>query len=163
MTKSFVPSVENQRAFRTALGSFATGVTVVSTQTDTGPVGMTVNSFSSVSLDPPLILWSLAKDSDRYEAFRSAEQVSIQILRHDQTDLAMAFAERADAFDAHWQTGTYGAPVLSDCLCTMQYKTAARHDAGDHVILIGKVLQVDMRDGAPLVFAGGGFGSFSEI
>lgn len=161
MTDTFVPNAENQRLFRSALGQFATGVAVVATRTKDQPIGMTINSFSSVSLDPPLMLWSLGKESDRYDVFSAAEQFTVQMLREDQRNLANRFAERGDAFDGDWVDGALRTPILPTALAVLECKRVARHDAGDHLIIIGQVVRAHMRDGAPLVFAKGSFGQFS--
>ncbi len=93
------PGPENTREFREALGRFSTGVTVVTTQTSTGPIGITVNSFSSVSLDPPLIMWCVAKSSGRYPAFEAAERFAVHVLGHEHRDIAAGFAKSATAFE----------------------------------------------------------------
>ena len=92
----FVPGADNHRAFRNALGSFTTGVTVVTAMTSDGPIGMTVNSFASVSLDPPLVLWSPAKSSSRYGAFTGARHFAIHVLGADQDHLVQRVAARQE-------------------------------------------------------------------
>ncbi|MGR3712346.1 MAG: flavin reductase family protein [Shimia sp.] len=158
----FETTVENQRPYRNALGSFSTGVTVVTVMTDTGPVGMTANSFASVSLDPPMVLWSPAKSSDRFTAFSQATHYAIHVLRHDQHALALEFAQRADAFDlVAMQNGQNGAPIFDDCLARFECTTAAAHDAGDHVIMVGNVTRVLLGTGAPLIFSQRDYGTFA--
>lgn len=163
MGQTFVPKEENQRAMRDAFGCFATGVTVITTETEIGQVGITANSFSSVSLDPPLISWCPAKDSDRLPAFLENENFAIHMLNVDQVDLARNFAERGDAFDSLWSRSEDGIPVLDSCLCILHCTRVAQYDAGDHLIMIGQVKSVDMRDGTPLVFGRGRFGRFEEM
>lgn len=90
---SFVPAADNSKELRSAFSRFATGVTVVTAMTETGPIGMTVNSFSSVSLEPPLTLWSIDRKSSRYDAFAGAWDTAIHVLSHDQEALCLAFAK----------------------------------------------------------------------
>lgn len=159
---AFTPTSDNTRQLRDAYGRFATGVCIVTTQTSAGPVGMTVNSFSSVSLDPALVLWCPMKGSDRTEHFASASHFAIHVLREDQGDLAMMFAKHGDAFDGlSVSEGMGGVPLLSDWCARFECVATAQHDAGDHLIQIGQVLRADYNDTAPLIFAGGGFGSFT--
>ncbi|SFL39992.1 flavin reductase family protein [Shimia haliotis] len=163
ISEVFEPTVDNQRPYRNALGSFATGVTVVTTLTDTGPIGMTANSFSSVSLDPPMVLWCPAKSSDRFVPFTEARHYAIHVLRHDQYDLALAFARRADAFDmVDVMPGSDKAPVFDDCLARFECSTAAAHDAGDHVIMVGHVTRVLLNEGAPLIWSQRDYGTFAS-
>jgi flavin reductase (DIM6/NTAB) family NADH-FMN oxidoreductase RutF len=150
------------RAYRAALGAFATGVTVVTISTDAGPIGITANSFASVSLDPALILWSPAKSSSRFAAFQGANRFAVHVLRDSQSALASAFTRSKDAFDGlDWHISAAGTPVLPDCLARFECDTYASHDAGDHVIILGQVGQVTHGQGTPLVFHGGQFGRFS--
>ncbi|MFY0596159.1 MAG: flavin reductase family protein [Cognatishimia sp.] len=160
MTKAFVPNGDNQQFLRAAFGQFATGVTVVATQTTKGPVGITANSFSSVSLDPALMLWSIDKHSDRYDAFAKAAQFSVQMLRDDQQQIANDFADRANAFDSAWTMTE--PPKLLSALTVLECQQTATHDAGDHLLIIGRVVHAHLRDGDPLVFAKSRFGHFSN-
>lgn len=156
---NFSPATD-QKQFRAALGRFATGVTVVTAQTDDGPIGITANSFASVSLDPPLVLWSPAKSSRRYSHFVAAQNYAIHVLGLDQIDLCHHFA-KADNFDGiDWATCPDGAPLLAGCLARFECRKIAVHDGGDHAIIIGKVKQVALREGSPLLFANGLFGRF---
>jgi flavin reductase (DIM6/NTAB) family NADH-FMN oxidoreductase RutF len=158
---AFLPHTD-LRAYRAALGTFATGVTVVTTQTGAGPVGITANSFASVSLDPPLILWSPAKSSSRFKAFHAASQFAVHVLSDSQRDVASGFTRSQDAFAAlDWHLSAAGTPVLPDCLARFDCDTHALHDAGDHVIILGLVREVTHGPGAPLVFHGGQFGRFA--
>ena len=148
------------RAYRGALGAFATGVTIVTTQTASGPVGMTANSFASVSLDPPLILWSPAKSSSRFAAFSQAPQFIVHVLGVDQRPLAEAFTRAKNAFDGlDWSLTDTGSPLIRGCLASFECQTDALHDAGDHVIILGRVQHVAHQPGAPLLFHGGQFGT----
>jgi len=152
---------DNSRAFRDALGQFATGVTIITTQTETGPLGMTANSFSSVSLDPALVLWSCAKSASRYAPFVAAERFCINVLGEAQGDVAMhfakdglAFSEDADFVDGFWHIKNAAARFA----CT-QY---AVYEGGDHSIILGQVTQVTLGSAAPLVFHSGTFGGFAR-
>lgn len=160
--QSFVPGLGTTRAFRDALGCFATGVTVVTTMTAQGPLGITVNSFSSLSLDPPLVLWAPAKDSRRYQAFVAAPHFAIHVMAEDQFDLAMSFAKDGTAFDAAgWSPSDEGVPCLENVLARFECRHHAAYDGGDHKIVVGEVLRAAHRPGSPLIFARGAYGGFS--
>lgn len=162
--KREVPSADNKRLYRDALGKFATGVTVVTARTKQGPVGMTANSFASVSLEPPLVLWSVDKSSGRYEIFRDAKHFAIHILREDQSELALDFAKNADAFsNCEWRDNEHGVPLLRHSLTRFECSLETTYDGGDHTIIIGRVTGFSKQDGNSLVFASGKFGAFSEI
>lgn len=149
-----------KRALRDAFGSFATGVTVVTTrQADGAPRGFTANSFSSVSLDPPLLLVCIAKTAHSCEAFVSAEHFAVNVLADDQKEVSGLFASRSpDKFSlARWHAGPQDMPMISGALAGF---TCARHrlvDAGDHLVLIGRVLTHHARDGQPLGFFRGAY------
>lgn len=156
------PTADNTRAYRNALGRFATGVTVVTTHGSEGPVGMTVNSFASVSLEPPLVLWSLSKSSGRFTPFREAEHYAIHVLDEHQGFMATEFARNAEALNhCDWFKGNGQTPLINNTLARFECRTIAQHDAGDHVIIVGEVERVTAREGSPLVFAGGQFGGFA--
>jgi flavin reductase (DIM6/NTAB) family NADH-FMN oxidoreductase RutF len=156
----FVPSVETQRPYRNALSTFATGVTVITTKTAGGRIGMTANSFASVSLDPALVLWSLAKTSLRYSQFAPATHFAIHVLRVDQKELANAFAQRGDAFDlVDHEINAEGVTILNDCLARFECATYAVHEAGDHDIMVGHVLRAAESSGEPLIFAQRAYGT----
>ncbi|SEO41655.1 NADH-FMN oxidoreductase RutF, flavin reductase (DIM6/NTAB) family [Salinihabitans flavidus] len=162
MARIFSPGPETERAYRDALGCFATGVTVITAATATGPIGMTANSFTSISLTPPLIAWSPSKSSQRFPFFAAARVFNIHVLGDWQKDLALDFARRADAFDrvAH-EIGDGGLPLLTDCVSSFTCRQHAVHDGGDHVIVVGHVDTAIHRDGRPLIFSQGAFGGFS--
>jgi 3-hydroxy-9,10-secoandrosta-1,3,5(10)-triene-9,17-dione monooxygenase reductase component len=145
---------QDQTDLRATLGAFATGVTVVTTQTADGPLGMTVNSFASVSLDPPLILWSPARKSARFPAFERAEHFAVHVLSEAQVPLAQAFAADGWApFDDYaFEPGIGGAPLLAGCCARLQCRHAAGHDGGDHLIVVGEVLAHETSDAPPLIF-----------
>jgi flavin reductase (DIM6/NTAB) family NADH-FMN oxidoreductase RutF len=157
----FTPGPDTARAFRDALGRFATGVTVVTALTDEGPVGITANSFASVSLDPPLVLWSPARASSRFPVFAAAEHFAIHVMGREHRDLAAHFVRHGRDFSGiATEPGPGDVPLLADCLARFACRTEARHDAGDHLIVVGRVLEAASRDGAPLVFCHGGYGQF---
>jgi flavin reductase (DIM6/NTAB) family NADH-FMN oxidoreductase RutF len=147
--------------FRAALGQFATGVTIVTACDDEGKlVGLTANSFNSVSLSPPLVLWSLTRHSTSMPGFLSAQHYAINVLAADQRPLAERFARKGiDRFDgAPWRPGLTGAPVIDGAVAVFECAHSSQHDAGDHVIFVAKVLHCRRRIGAtPLVFHGGRF------
>lgn len=146
------------RELRHALGAFATGVTIVTTHTaERGAVGLTVNSFSSVSLEPPLVLWSLSRNSPSLAAFESAEHYAINVLAADQHELSSRFASPiAEKFHGvGWRAGAGGAPVLAGCVASFESRNRYRIDGGDHVIFIGEVERFSRRHGEPLLFLGG--------
>ena len=156
------PPHTDLRAYRAALGTFATGVTVITVNTDDGPVGITANSFASVSLDPALILWSPAKSSSRFTVFNTAPRFAVHVLADSQSDLAMAFTRSKNAFDGlDWSLSAAGTPEIPGCLARFDCDTFARHDAGDHVIILGQVHEVSHIAGSPLVFHAGAFGKFT--
>ena len=159
---TFVPGPDTARAFRDALGRFATGVTVVTCEAD-GPLGITANSFASVSLDPPLVLWSPARVSRRFDAFAGAEHFAVHVLGAEQAALCEGFSAAGDAFpDGAPERNAEGVPVIDGCLARFECRTHARHDGGDHEIVVGAVLRASSREGAPLVFAAGSYGRFTS-
>lgn len=159
----FVPGPDTARAFRDALGRFATGVTVVTCRAEGKPLAITANSFSSLSLEPPLVLWSPARASKRFPAFEAAEHFAIHVLAADQFDLCNAFARDGWNFDvAEWHEGAHGVPLVENCLARFECTRHAIHDGGDHAIIVGRVSAVEITDGAPLVFATGAYGRFTD-
>jgi len=144
--------------FRRALGAFATGVTIVTAcAADGTPVGVTANSFNSVSLDPPMILWSLARNSRSLAAFQSADHWVVHILAADQEALSNRFARGGGEkfFGLATEIGVGSAPLLKDCACRLQCKTAFIKEGGDHVIFVGEVVAFDRRELPSLVFHAG--------
>lgn len=143
------------RALRDAYGRYATGVAVITSLTPTGaPVGLTVNSFSSVSLDPPLVLWSLMQSSASLPVFLKAGQFAVNVLTDDQQALSTRFASRVeDRFAGiDWEPGLGGVPLLPDCLARFECTTHSHIEAGDHVVFLGRVHRFVHGDGAPLLF-----------
>ena len=159
--ESFVPGPESARAYRDALGAYATGVTVVTTQTERGPLGMTANSFASVSLDPPLVLWSPAKASLRFPAFTQAKHYAIHILDAAQADVCFQFSKEGEDFAGiDWSPCPLGRPLIENCLVRLECETHAIHDGGDHQIVVGLVSKVTTNAGDPLLFSRGKLGKF---
>lgn len=145
----------DSKDFRSALGSFATGVTIVTTVAPDGSdVGMTANSFNSVSMDPPLVLWSIGKNALSQPAFASAGHFAVHILASDQQALSDRFARRGeDKFAGlDLERGPGNAPLLADCAARFKCRTAYRYEGGDHDIIVGEVLEFDHFDKHPLVF-----------
>lgn len=157
-------SAFSQRDLRDAFGAFATGVTVVTAvRPDGEPVGMTANSLTSVSLEPPLLLWCLATASTSVAAFFPGAPFAVHVLSHNQMDIALHFARRArEKFevDRHWRTNPH-PPHVAEALCRFECRVHALHPAGDHVIIVGEVVALHRRAGAPLAFHAGRFGSFA--
>ncbi len=161
--RSFIPGPETQRQFRDALGQFSTGVTVVTAQTAQGPIGMTANSFSSISMDPPLVMWSPAKSSSRYAYFTQAQHFAIHVMAAEQEDIALGFARSGQAFDGlAVDINAQGVPLLNDCLARFECSTHEIHDAGDHAIVLGRVLSAASREGDALTFCQGRFRAFDK-
>ncbi|WP_410866068.1 flavin reductase family protein [Paraburkholderia sp. SIMBA_027] len=157
MTKPFA-AIE-PAAIRRVLGQFATGVTIITTRSPDGrAVGITANSFSSVSLDPPLVLWSLARSSSSYAAFAAARYWAIHILAQEQEALSGRFASRGiDRFaGVPTRNGIGDTPLIEGCVGWLQCERAVQYDGGDHAIFLGEVRSFTQRqDAAPLVFHGG--------
>ncbi|MFQ6004495.1 MAG: flavin reductase family protein [Woeseia sp.] len=143
------------RQFRSALGGYTTGVTIITALDDTGqPIGLTANSFASVSLNPPLVLWSIDKDSPLFDKFMQAGHYAVHVLRHDQQYLSHNFSDDdIDKFaGVTYERGITGLPLLTDYSTLFQCKVQSRHEEGDHVILVGRVISIDDRSEKPLVF-----------
>lgn len=158
------PSVDEdaRRAFRDALGQFCTGVTTITTVSQSGErIGITASSFNSLSLDPPLILWSIANDTPSFEYFNKDDPFVVNVLAADQEDLALKFAQSgADKFDGvHTQAGLKGIPIIDGCVAYLECEVEARHPGGDHDIIVGRVHRVFNLRKAPLLFHGGAFHS----
>jgi len=161
MPTAFAPTPDNTRLLRDAFGRFATGVTVVTATTDDGPVGITANSFSSLSLEPALVLWSPAIGSKRFDDFANARHFAIHILAGDQASVCEGFVRNKRAFDGLDMTlNDHGVPLINNCLARLECKHVATHPGGDHVIVVGEVTYAQFNDGNPLGFFGGKFGVF---
>ena len=149
----------DQRSFRSALGRFATGVTVITARgADGRPVGVTANSFNSVSLDPPLVLWSLARTSASLDAYESADEFAIHILGIEQEHLSNRFATRgADKFEG-MDVDHAGVPLLDGCAARFHCRKVQRHEVGDHILFIGEVMAFEACEDAPLLYLQGKYG-----
>lgn len=166
-SKSATPDTTVDEAdLRRVLGRFATGVTVVTARDADGrPCAITVNAFTSVSLDPPLILYCLGKFAFNFDVFADAEAFAVNILSADQQALSDRFARRAkdDLGDLALRRLATGSPVLAECLAALDCETEARHDAGDHLIIVGRVRALDPPRGAePLVYFGSRYRRLKE-
>ncbi len=161
--QSFVPAPDNTRLLRDAFGRFATGVTIVTAACDKGAVAITANSFSSVSLSPPLVLWSPDKTSRRFPYFETAQHFAIHVLAADQDDLCWQVAK--DAFGLNQlvlERNEDGVPLLDNCLARFECTRSALHDAGDHMIVLGHVDRATMREGGDaLTFYNGQMGQIA--
>ncbi|HEY5828969.1 MAG: flavin reductase family protein [Hyphomicrobiaceae bacterium] len=159
-------SALDERHLRNALGRFVTGVTVITTHTPDGRLeGLTVNSFSAVSLDPPLVLWSLRAASSCLPGFESAGHFAVNVLGTWQFDLSQHFARRgAHKFQSITHaSGLGGCPLLHDALATFECSKQTRVVGGDHVVFFGRVERAVYREGEPLVFGAGKYGTHSPL
>ena len=149
------------RELRNALGRFATGVCVITTVSESGEaLGLTVNSFASVSLDPPLVLWSLQNNSDHYSIYSSPKHFAINVLSAEQEGHSGQYAKKGDHLmePAHYTRGEYGSPLVRDALVSFECELHATHEGGDHLIIVGRVLDMQSRaSGEPLLFYSGGY------
>ena len=151
----------NSRGFRDALGHFATGVAVISAATPQGTcLGLTINSFTSVSLDPPLVLWSLDRASDRFGVLNQVEKFGINILGHSAKELSQRLSRKGESGidPSDIRKGEHGVPLLISHIAAFECETHQRIDAGDHVILIGRVLSfTHVQHEHPLLYYCGGY------
>lgn len=153
------------RALRQALGMFATGITVITARAPDGQyIGLTANSFNSVSLDPPLIVWSLSLYSPNLAAFQTASHYAVNVLAVDQVELSQRFAlPRVDKFAGLQPCeGLGGAPLLDGCCAWFECRNEARHPGGDHLVFIGLVERFSREDREPLVYQGGRYRSLRD-
>src|SRR6516164_2976717 len=151
------------RDFRNALGSYATGVTIITaTGPDGKPYGLTCNSFASVSLNPPLVLWSLVVYSSSLTVFQNASHFAVNVLGASQQSLANRFAKSSDDKFAgiEWGPGLGNAPLLADSVASFQCRSVNRYYGGDHVIFLGAVEAYSYSRKEPLLFALGTYGRF---
>ncbi len=155
--------------FRRVLGHFPAGVTVVSAITDDGPTGMAIGSFSSVSLDPALVMWCPTIDSSTWAGMKPAGSFCVNILGADQKDVCGVFASSSDDKFAgvDWRTEVTGAPVIDGSLAWIDCELHAIHDGGDHDIVVGLVKALDTGSDAdgrgPLLFFKGGYGRYEAL
>ncbi len=159
-------SVVDTRALRDALGAFATGVTVVTACSPAGEyVGLTVNSFNSVSLEPPLIVWSLSLDSPNLEVFRRASHYAVNVLALDQADLSQLFASSVGNRFAGLEVreGLGSAPLLKGCCAWFECRNEIRHPGGDHLVFIGYVERFSRAPGEPLIYHAGRYRALRDL
>ena len=162
------PVSHDARSFRQALGGYPTGVCLVTTLSEDGKrEGMTINSFAAVSLDPPLILWSIRDDARSGDAFIGGRHFILSVLGATHRTLAQHFARAAvdkfDAWESEFDSGLGGCPRLQHAVATFECSTYARHQEGDHTILLGKVEQHRHLAVPPLTFHMGQMGSFWDL
>ena len=163
MTDTSDPTIDESR-FRQVLGHFPTGVTVITATGEGGvPVGLAVGSFASLSLDPPLVLFCASKTSSSWPKIEAAGSFCVNVLSDRQEDVSRAFASKSDDKFAGigWRPGHTGAPIINDVLAWIDCRVDAVHDGGDHHIVVGRVLELEVAaEGRPLVFFRGGYGRF---
>jgi len=156
------------RAFRDAVGRFATGVTVVTTHEAGELRAMTANSFTSVSLDPPLVLVCVVKSASIHEPIASTRLFAVNILGEDQEDVSGLFARHGELDEpmggVPYHLGRIGAPLIQGALCWIECELWQDYDGGDHTIYVGEVVEihVERADGRPLLFYAGGYGSLGD-
>ncbi|MCD1591141.1 flavin reductase family protein [Qipengyuania citrea] len=149
------------QAFRDALGSFVTGVTIVTARDEAGrPYGLTANSFNSVSLDPPMVLWSLSLRSGSLPVFRDADNWAVHVLAADQQAMSDRFARPGDGKFAGVENvdGPEGAPLLAGYAARFGCRARFEYEGGDHAIFLGEVVDFDRREADPLIYHGGRYG-----
>jgi 3-hydroxy-9,10-secoandrosta-1,3,5(10)-triene-9,17-dione monooxygenase reductase component len=159
------PLAPDPSTYRTVLGHFATGVVLVTAVDGEEPVGMACNSFTSLSLEPPLVLFCAAKSSSTWPRIQAAGKWAANFLDDDGEELCRLFAQKgADRFARiSYTPGRTGSPVLEDALAFVDCETIDEHDAGDHVIVVGRVIELGHRtEGKPLLFYRGGYGRFES-
>ncbi|HYQ99600.1 MAG TPA: flavin reductase family protein [Casimicrobiaceae bacterium] len=150
------------RQFRDALAQFATGVTIIAVRRGDGRyVGFTANSFNSVSLEPPLVVWSLNRSAESLAAFQAAERYAINVLAHDQVELARRFSRpHVDRFSGvAYRLGAADAPLIDGCIAWFECRHHATYRTGDHVLFLGEVETCERRSGRGLVFHHGRYGT----
>jgi len=155
----------DQKEFRNSLGNFATGVAIVTVDCkDKGDLGLTINSFSSVSLDPPLILWSINRNSDLFETFIGTESFTINILNENQQTLSNQFSKKGEHSleEYDWERTKNGCKFVPESLVHFDCDTFEQLDGGDHIIFVGKVNHFENRGGRPLLFAQGQYKQISD-
>jgi len=160
--------VKQHRSLRDAFGQFATGVTVVTTvDKDGNPIGLTANSFASVSLEPPLVSWCIDKSSTRYQEFADAKYFTISVLSAEQQELSNLFAMRSwdeTVFnDADWFAGHHGVPQLPNVSARFNCETAHLYEGGDHLIIVGSVIEYESDPKDPLLFFQGDYRKLNKL
>lgn len=166
MTRHAHDPAPSAHLLRAALGRFATGVTIVSCRAaDGSPVGLTANSFNALSLQPPLILWSLRDVSPALPAFLAASHFAVNVLAESQVELSRRFASNIDDkfSEGPWSDGLGGAPVLAGCAAVFECERVSSQVAGDHLLFIGQVRRLCEAPIAPLVFQSGHYRMLGEV
>jgi flavin reductase (DIM6/NTAB) family NADH-FMN oxidoreductase RutF len=161
MNQSYQNSPE-RRTLRHALGEFATGITVVTALAADGrPVGVTINSFASVSLEPPLVLWSLGLQASSLAVFESCRHYAINVLAEDQIEFSQGFSQsQGDPFSGiDLKVGAHGTPMLPGCCAWFECRNEMRYPGGDHLIFVGQVENFERQDRPPLIFHRGRYRS----
>lgn len=156
MMQAFKPDPTDTRPLRDAFGRFASGITIVTAASEDGPVGITANSFSSLSLDPPLVLWSPDAKSRRFPYFAAAQHYAIHVLAVEQVGLCHGFSKSAFAFEGlDFELSAHGVPLIKNCLARFECEQRMVYPGGDHKIVVGEVMAAEMRDGDALTFFAG--------
>lgn len=153
------------KAFRSALGRFATGVCLISVDdADSGAMAMTANSFASVSLEPPFVLWSIQNDSECFREYTQCQHFGISVLNDQQTVLSNQYARKGQhgINDDDFIRDSQGTPLLRDALAHFSCRLHQLYEAGDHHIIVGQVEAFSVLEGAPLLFFAGGYNSLSQ-
>lgn len=150
--------MKKQDEFRFALGKYTTGVTIVTCNGRDGPIGITANSFASLSLSPPLVLWSPAKASKRHDTFLDAERFIIHIASEHQIELCKSFSKSADGGnEMNWNFNNEGEAFIKNCSARFECTKYSHYDGGDHSIIVGEVKKFETTDYKPLVYLGGNY------
>ncbi|MDX3106698.1 flavin reductase family protein [Nonomuraea angiospora] len=165
-TDDALPGLADKEALRDVLGRFTTGVAVVTTMTSRGPIGMTVNSFASVSLDPPLVLFSVSRTSQLCPHLTEADLFAINILSAAQAQVSQQFAKPGfNRFgELEWRRGVTGAPLLPGVLALLECRVSEVHEGGDHYITVGRIVaaSTDAAVSAPLLFFRGTYHEIAD-
>jgi flavin reductase (DIM6/NTAB) family NADH-FMN oxidoreductase RutF len=149
--------------FRNVLGHFATGVTAVTAVNDGQPVGMAIGSFTSVSLDPPLVAFLPGKESGSWEEIRASGSFCVNVMGQDQMEVCGVMASRSDNkfADVEWSPGPSGSPIIAGSIAYIDCEIEAIHDGGDHHIVVGRVIELEVLESKePLLFFQGNYGTF---
>jgi len=161
MPDTFTPNATNERLLRDAFGRFATGVTVVTVGSNDGPVGMTVNSFASLSINPALVFWCLSKSSRRFGYFDGAPHYAIHVLADHQADMCNSLVKNPFALANFGITeNKQGVPLIANCLSRLECQHTASHPGGNHQIVVGQVIQAEVNAGNALGFLSGKLRAF---
>lgn len=161
---AFEPNAQNTRLLRDAFGQFATGITIVTAMSETAAVAITANSFTSVSLEPPIILWSVNKSSHRFPHFQQAKHFAVHVLASDQNDLCWQVAKDVTALNGlDYRTNQFGVPLIDNCLARFECETYTQHPAGDHELMLGRVLRAEQNENRKaLTFFQGKVGTIAQ-